>query len=153
MLPDRDSGTYSRMFTDSGKHLPNYIYGVKTSMGHDEMNGGQNEEKELERGIALFNSGDYFQAHEVWEDWWRATTRPGKRTIQSMIQTAVAMHHASTGNWDGAKSVMQRALRNLDGAGEMFCGVDLKRLREDMRRAVGQFESKETVTRFKILRG
>src|SRR3954470_8598595 len=126
-------------------------YNAKTGVGQDEMNCGQDAKNELRRGLALFNSGDFFHAHEVWEDWWRATTRPGKQTIQSMIQMAVAMHHASTGNWDGAKSVMERALRNLHDAGEMFYGVDLQRLRKDMRHAVTQFEAKELVSNFKVI--
>ena len=28
-------------------------------------------------GIVLFNRGDYFEAHEVWEDLWMETAGPG----------------------------------------------------------------------------
>jgi len=87
-------------------------------MGQSETERGQNGKTALKQGISLFNDGDYFHAHEVWEDWWRATTHPEKQTIQGMIQIAVAMHHVSTGNLAGATSVMERGLRNLEASAE-----------------------------------
>jgi predicted metal-dependent hydrolase len=69
----------------------------KDDLGQDAMNCGQDGKTALARGVELFNAREFFHAHEVWEDWWRATTRPGKQTIQGMIQIAVAMHHHSRG--------------------------------------------------------
>ena len=121
-------------------------------MGQSEINCGQDGETELKQGIALFNAGDYFHAHEVWEDWWRATTRPEKQTIQGMIQVSVAMHHASTGNIAGAMSVMERALRNLEGAAGDWRGLDMARLRADLRHAVGRLRAGEHIMHFQIRR-
>jgi hypothetical protein len=45
------------------------------------------------------------------------------------VQLAVAFHHQSTGNRIGARSVLERALRNLDGAEESFPALDWRRLR------------------------
>lgn len=121
-----------------------------TRLGQNEMNDGQNGATALTRGVELFNAGDYFHAHEVWEDWWRLTTRPEKQTIQGMIQIAVAMHHASTGNLPGAISVMERGLRNLEGAGEVWRGVNLQCLRADTRHALQQLNAQQ-VPSFQIL--
>jgi hypothetical protein len=49
-----------------------------------------------------------------------------------MVQLAVAFHHESTGNNVGARSVLERALRNLDGAEHSLSDVDLDRLRADL---------------------
>src|SRR5258708_31879446 len=49
-----------------------------------------------------------------------------------MVQLAVAFHHASTGNLVGARSVLKRALRNLNGADSSFPELDLDRLRSDL---------------------
>ena len=116
------------------------------------MNWGQDGQTALDEGIALFNGHDFFHAHEVWEEWWRSTTRPEKRCIQGMIQVAVAMHHFSQGNRDGARSVMERAQRNLEKAADSFHGVDLSQLRDDLQRAIGQLSSNEEVTFFEIIK-
>ena len=100
---------------------------------------------EINRGVVLFNRARFFDAHEVLEDVWRSVPRDGpvgrhsrpssrhlRLHVQGMVQLAVAFHHASTGNLVGARSVLKRALRNLDGADSSFPGLDLDRLRTDL---------------------
>ncbi|MFY9559676.1 MAG: DUF309 domain-containing protein [Terriglobales bacterium] len=87
------------------------------------------------RGLALFNSSRFFDAHEVLEDVWREAPRHSRlrRHLQGMVQLAVAFHHQSTGNRVGARSVLERALGNLNGAEESFPDLDLKRLRASLK--------------------
>ena len=49
-----------------------------------------------------------------------------------MVQLAVAFHHQSKGNHVGARSVLQRAVRNLNGADSSFPYLDLDRLRAEL---------------------
>jgi hypothetical protein len=58
-----------------------------------------------------------------------AQGEPLRRHLQGMVQLAVAFHHQSTGNYDGARSVLERALRNLQGAERSFPALDLDSLR------------------------
>ncbi len=45
------------------------------------------------RGVALFNEGAFFEAHEAWEDLWRATSKePARTLLQGLIQVAAAFH-------------------------------------------------------------
>jgi uncharacterized protein len=119
-------------------------------MGPGDENCGREGNSALERGLALFNRGEFFHAHEVWEDWWRATTHPEKQTIQGMVQLAVSMHHFSTGNLAGAKSVMKRALRNLEGAQTKFHGVDMVQLRSDMQSFMEELKTGNAPGSFRI---
>jgi uncharacterized protein len=86
-------------------------------------------------GLTLFNSARFFEAHEALEDAWRATPRRSRlrRHLQGLVQLAVAFHHQSTGNYVGAGSVLERALRNLDGAEESFPDLDLKSLHASLK--------------------
>lgn len=68
---------------------------------------------QFERGIRLFNAGHFFHAHEVLEDVWRGADPRDKKFLQGLVQLAVALHHYSTGNVVGSRSVLTRALRNL----------------------------------------
>ena len=67
----------------------------------------------LHRGIHLFNSAEFFEAHEVLEDVWRAAPEPERKFFQGLIQVAVALHHHSRGNLIGCQSLLARAVRNL----------------------------------------
>jgi predicted metal-dependent hydrolase len=89
---------------------------------------------ELNRGVSLFNRAHFFDAHEVLEDVWRPLPRdrPLRRHLQGMVQLAVAFHHQSKGNHVGARSVLERALRNLNGANTSFPHLDLDRLRSEL---------------------
>ncbi len=80
-------------------------------------------------GIALFNHGEFYQAHEVLEDVWRAAPVSEKLFLQGLIQIAVALYHHSQGNEAGAKSLLARGARNLSGYPEEYAGVRLKPLR------------------------
>jgi predicted metal-dependent hydrolase len=106
--------------------------------------------EEMDRGLDLFNRAHFFDAHEVLEDVWRSIPRdrprdrPGDEPrdrpsaghlrlhVQGMVQLAVAFHHQSKGNQVGARSVLERALRNLNGADSSFPELDLDRLRAEL---------------------
>jgi len=89
----------------------------------------------LQDGIALFNGGRFFDAHEVLEDVWREAPwhSPLRRHLQGLVQVAVAFHHQSTGNYVGALSVLKRGLRNLEGAEESLPELDLAKLRTSLK--------------------
>ena len=92
----------------------------------------------LQRGLDLFNRAYFFDAHEVLEDVWRALPRdrPSVRHrrlhVQGLVQLAVAFHHESKGNRVGARSVLERAVRNLKGADRSFPKLDLDQLRAQL---------------------
>jgi len=93
---------------------------------------------EFKRGLDLFNRAHFFDAHEALEDVWRSLPRdpPSRRHlrlhVQGLVQLAVAFHHQSTGNHVGARSVLERALRNLRGAESSFPEIDFDRLRAEL---------------------
>ncbi len=99
--------------------------------------------EDFKRGLDLFNRAHFFDAHEALEDVWRSLPRdqPSRRHlrlhvlrlhVQGLVQLAVAFHHESTGNHVGARSVLERALRNLNGADNSFPEVDFDRLRAEL---------------------
>ena len=67
------------------------------------------------RGAALFDRGDYFDAHEAWEERWRSIGEPNERLLlQGLIQVAAAFHkrivsHAPS----SAERLLERGLTKL----------------------------------------
>ena len=86
----------------------------------------------LHHGISLFNSGQFFDAHEALEDAWRAAPESEKKFLQGLIQVAVALHHHSKGNLVGAQSLLRRAARNLALYPGSFRGVNIGALLFDL---------------------
>lgn len=65
-------------------------------------------------GIDLFNRGEFFDAHEVWEDLWRDCAAPDRRFYQALIQAAVALHHFERGNHTGAARLYHSGRRYME---------------------------------------
>ena len=92
------------------------------------------EQQKLAEGIALFNAGKFYDAHEVLEDVWRGLAGEDRRFLQGLIQVAVAFHHHSTGNLQGAGSLLARGAAALAGAPDVFLGISLPPLRASLKR-------------------
>ena len=82
----------------------------------------------LDEGILLFNSGKYYEAHEVWEDLWRLTAPPLKVCYQGLIQAAVGMHHLTHLNETGAAAQLQKSIRNLEAGAALAGDLDIEGL-------------------------
>ena len=63
---------------------------------------------DLERGVKLFNAGNFWHAHEAWEDVWKRHEEDERLFFQGMIQLAAALHHSVN------RSSYRGAVNNLD---------------------------------------
>jgi predicted metal-dependent hydrolase len=75
---------------------------------------------DVTRGLALARGGRWFEAHEAFEDAWRATP-PGPRRdlLQALVHVAVAREHARRGNQAGAALQAGKARARLAAAGAL----------------------------------
>jgi predicted metal-dependent hydrolase len=76
------------------------------------------------QGLALFNAGEFFEAHEVWEDVWNHAQGERKRFYQGLIQCAVTLEHVRRGNPRGVVTVFASACEKLHGIPCPYLGVD-----------------------------
>ena len=74
----------------------------------------------LRQGIAQFRAGDYFSAHDDWEEVWRELSGRRRLFWQAMIQLAVGTHHWENGNQRGCRSVWNKALQKCDDLGQHY---------------------------------
>lgn len=83
--------------------------------------------------MLLFNSREFFKAHEAWEELWLNAAEPDKTFLQGMIQCAAAFHHYTRGNRNGARSLLEAAFTKLKEFPETHHRVNLAALRSAMR--------------------
>jgi len=91
----------------------------------------------FERGVALFNEGEFFQAHEVWEELWLAEPEPEKTFLQALIQVAAAFHHHGRGNSRGRGSLLAAGIAKLERFPGNYHGLALGELRAEAKQWTG----------------
>ena len=92
----------------------------------DDHDKGQ---EHFRRGVQQFNRGQFFEAHETWEEIWLAASEPERTFLQGIIQIAAALHHYTRGNRGGAESLLEAGLKKLEGFPPAHRGIHLKDLR------------------------
>jgi predicted metal-dependent hydrolase len=92
------------------------------------------EKAKFEDGCRLFDGGEYFEAHEAWEDLWNLAQGARNAYLQGLIQVAAGLVHARRGNWNGLRKLFSSALNYLEkGKGAEEPGeVDPEALKEAM---------------------
>jgi predicted metal-dependent hydrolase len=94
----------------------------------------------LDKGIKFFNSGHYFEAHEVWEDLWRETSGDLRLFYQGLIQTAVGLYHLSRGNLVGARAQLSKAIPKLDERSGSATAIDAVALQRVLRKVLDELD-------------
>jgi predicted metal-dependent hydrolase len=96
----------------------------------------QDEQAHFIEGVRLFNAGQFFEAHEIWEDAWRDAEGVRREFLQGLIQCAVALEHLRRGNPRGIARLQERFERRLSVVPVPFMGLDVKRFLDEMRHAL-----------------
>ena len=79
----------------------------------------------LEAGLDLIRSGEFFAAHEVLEDEWRAAEPEERDFYQGLVHVAVAWYQAGRGNRVGCERQLEKAARRLGRYAPEHEGVDV----------------------------
>ena len=80
------------------------------------------------KGLELFNSADWYLAHDLFEELWHETNGAERKTIQGILQIAVAQIHLERGNKNGATILYGEGLGRLKGAAVPTLGLDIDSL-------------------------
>lgn len=82
----------------------------------------------LEQGLELIRGGEYFAAHEVLEDVWRAADEDERDFFQGLVHVTVAWYQAGRGRRVGCERQLVKAERRLRPYAPEHRGVNLERL-------------------------
>jgi uncharacterized protein len=93
---------------------------------HDEF------EAAFREGIELFNKGEFFECHEVWERLWMETGGERADLLKGLLQAAIALHHYRRRNFAGARKLYDGQKRILTPFRPSREGLDLGALDRDM---------------------
>jgi predicted metal-dependent hydrolase len=97
----------------------------------------------LRRGIAQFNSGDYWECHETLEELWRAEPDPIRYLYQGILLAAVGLLHLQRGNRRGALSKLRASVSRLEPYVPVCMGIDVAGLRADLLRLIAHLDARD----------
>ena len=104
--------------------------------------------KLFQEGVELFNRGEFYDCHEVFEELWTPTEQPDRWFLQSLIHFAVGFYHHRNGNAVGATRQLGKGLKKLEGYLPRWDGVDTAAIESEVRRCLAVIESGGRVEKF-----
>lgn len=106
---------------------------------------GEEQQAHYLQGIALFNAGRYWHAHESWEAAWlpmgNGPEDDGEMFLRALIQLASGLHLKRSGRYKGAKNHFAKAAEKFDVMPSTFLGLDTVSLRVFARHQLAHFRS------------
>lgn len=88
-------------------------------------------------GIAQFNDGLFFDAHDTWEEIWRLTLdKQREQFYRALIQTAVTLELLRRGRAIGVRQVFLTSQELFKGLPSVFMGLDITAHIENLRYAI-----------------
>jgi uncharacterized protein len=82
----------------------------------------------LAHGIQLFNDGEFFECHDVLEEYWSDLYCSERTLFQGLIQAAVALFHFEEGNRGGALRMYRSCRVYLSPFAPQTAGIDVSSL-------------------------
>ena len=80
------------------------------------------------KALDLFNSGEWYEAHDLFEEIWHETFGPTRNTLQAIIQISVAQLHLANNNRNGAIMLYGEALGRLKRIDRETLSLDINSL-------------------------
>jgi uncharacterized protein len=88
----------------------------------------------FQEGIDLFNRGDFFAAHEAWEEIWRSTNPEPRELFQGLVQVAAALHQVlDLKRQAGPRNTFAKSRSHLEPCAPVCCGLDVAALLDAVR--------------------
>lgn len=95
-----------------------------------------------QRGVRLFNQGEYYRCHDAFEEVWQKKSGEERYYYQGLIQIAVALFKIKEeGNWRGAVALLSKGKNHLEAVDPARVELDLERLKSESGQILEKLKS------------
>ncbi|MBD30739.1 MAG: hypothetical protein CMG44_00850 [Candidatus Marinimicrobia bacterium] len=102
----------------------------------------------FERGKIEYQKGNFFDAHEIWEDLWSDYYLKDRKFIQGLIQLSVSFVHLKNSNMKGAKSLLKKSQGKFMEFEGVHRSINIDRLKKDLVELESEYELIENIENF-----
>ena len=102
-------------------------------------------------GIQMFNAGEYYKQHDLFEEQWVAEEGPVRDLYRAILQVGIAFFQVQRGNHIGAMKMVLRSIQWLNILPDTCQGVDVAQLRVDadrLREALDEWPEDRSMDEF-----
>lgn len=102
--------------------------------------------------IEMFNQGQYYKQHDLFEALWMQTEGPIRDLYRAILQVGIAYYQITRGNERGAMKMLLRSLQWLALLPDECQGVDIRQLKADVADVRSELETRQIYapTRFDV---
>lgn len=86
------------------------------------------------QGVADFNAGHYYEAHEAWEKIWLKSEGFEKIFYQGLIQSAAALLKLKTKKCPASVRLFDAAFKKLSQVPEIFLGLNVRQFEIELKK-------------------
>jgi len=83
-------------------------------------------------GLGAYHHGNYFDAHEYWEELWSDYHIEDRQFIQGLLQLSVSFFHIQNGNLNGAKGLIDKSIEKFRNYTGFHRNIDVNSLKKQM---------------------
>ena len=91
-------------------------------------------------GLEYYRSGEYFEAHESWEELWSDFYLEDRRFVQGLIQLSVSFVHLENNNLKGAKSLLNKCKEKFLEFNHTQRGISVRALISEINQVNNAYE-------------
>ena len=100
--------------------------------------------EQIRQGQVAFNRGEFFVAHERWEEVWLELKGTERLAVQGLIQIAAGLHHLKEGRGEPAARLLEKGLMKLsphESTTELLAGLRVTALIRDVARLLADLRA------------
>ena len=83
-------------------------------------------------GLEKYRKGDFYLAHEYWEDLWHNKQLKDRIFIQGLIQISASFYKIQCNNLRGARSLLDKSINKFEKYSGIHRNIDVDKLKEDL---------------------
>jgi len=106
------------------------------------------KEKLFQDGFNYYKIGDYFEAHESWEELWSDYYLEDRKFIQGLIQLAVSFVHLERCNLIGARNLLIKSKEKMQAFSGIHRGINMDLLLKEIGIVESNYDQLEDLKDF-----
>ena len=95
--------------------------------------------------LNFFNNGEWYEAHDAFEEIWNSVDGDERQVIQGILQVSVSQFHLSKGNLNGATILLGEGLGRIKTRTKVNLGIDLDSFCRCLENLLRKLQYKETL--------
>ena len=102
----------------------------------------------FQKGLVEYEKGDYFEAHEAWEDLWSDYNFSDRKFIQGLIQLAVSFVHMRNENLTGAQNLLKKCQQKFSEYNGIHREINVDELKSNIEVVSFVYEDMQNTSEF-----